>query len=177
MIYFDNSATSRYKPKKMLDEMVRELSDSANGGRSAHGDALKTALKISSCRSVLCDYLNANEIIFTKNCTEAINIVLFGILKHGDHVVTTVTEHNAVLRPLFALEKAGVITLSVINPDRNLKINPCHVAKTIKENTALVALNAVSNVTGVINDFEKSGVSPRKEKSRSFLTRRRLCRT
>ena len=157
MIYFDNSATSRYKPKKMLDEMVKELSDSANGGRSAHGDALKTALKISSCRSVLCDYLNANEIIFTKNCTEAINIVLFGILKHGDHVVTTVTEHNAVLRPLFALEKAGVITLSVINPDRNLKINPCHVAKTIKENTALVALNAVSNVTGVINDFEKIG--------------------
>ncbi|MDY4411838.1 MAG: aminotransferase class V-fold PLP-dependent enzyme, partial [Eubacteriales bacterium] len=78
MIYFDNSATSRYKPKKMLDEMVKELSDSANGGRSAHGDALKTALKISSCRSVLCDYLNANEIIFTKNCTEAINIVLFG---------------------------------------------------------------------------------------------------
>lgn len=157
MIYFDNSATSRYKPKKMLDEMVKELSDSANGGRSAHGDALKTALKISSCRSVLCDYLNANEIIFTKNCTEAINIVLFGILKHGDHVVTTVTEHNAVLRPLFALEKAGVITISVINPDRNLKINPCHVAKTIKENTALVALNAVSNVTGVINDFEKIG--------------------
>ena len=157
MIYFDNSATSRYKPKKMLDEMVKELSDSANGGRSAHGDALKTAFKISSCRSVLCDYLNANEIIFTKNCTEAINIVLFGILKHGDHVVTTVTEHNAVLRPLFALEKAGVITISVINPDRNLKINPCHVAKTIKENTALVALNAVSNVTGVINDFEKIG--------------------
>lgn len=117
----------------------------------------ETALKISSCRSVLCDYLNANEIIFTKNCTEAINIVLFGILKHGDHVVTTVTEHNAVLRPLFALEKAGVITISVINPDRNLKINPCHVAKTIKENTALVALNAVSNVTGVINDFEKIG--------------------
>ena len=149
MIYFDNSATSRYKPKKMLDEMDET---------EARGlFAPKTALKISSCRSVLCDYLNANEIIFTKNCTEAINIVLFGILKHGDHVVTTVTEHNAVLRPLFALEKAGVITLSVINPDRNLKINPCHVAKTIKENTALVALNAVSNVTGVINDFEKIG--------------------
>ena len=91
------------------------------------------------------------------NYDAEVNIVLFGILKHGDHVVTTVTEHNAVLRPLFALEKAGVITISVINPDRNLKINPCHVAKTIKENTALVALNAVSNVTGVINDFEKIG--------------------
>ena len=51
MIYFDNSATSRYKPKKMLDEMVKELSDSANGGRSAHGDALKTALKIFLCQS------------------------------------------------------------------------------------------------------------------------------
>ena len=61
MIYFDNSATSRYKPKKMLDEMVKELSDSANGGRSAHGDALKTALKISSCRSVLCDKLHRSD--------------------------------------------------------------------------------------------------------------------
>lgn len=106
MIYFDNSATSDISPKNAR-RMVKDFPDARTGRRSAHGDALKTALKISSCRSVLCDYLNANEIIFTKNCTEAINIVLFGILKHGDHVVTTVTEHNAVLRPLFALEKAA----------------------------------------------------------------------
>lgn len=157
MIYFDNSATSKYKPKSMIKAVLGELVDSANGGRSAHDDALKTALKISACRSLLCDYLNANEVIFTKNCTEAINIVLFGILKQGDHVVTTVTEHNAVLRPLFALEKAKVITLSVINPDKNLKINPVHVQKTIKDNTALIVLNAVSNVTGVANDIDRIG--------------------
>lgn len=157
MIYFDNSATSKYKPSQCIKAMTKELSDSANGGRSAHDDALRTALKISACRSLLCDYLNANEVVFTKNCTEAINIVVFGLLKQGDHVITTVTEHNAVLRPLFAMEKAKIISLSVINPDNNLKINPNHVAKTIKENTALIALNAVSNVTGVVNDFEKIG--------------------
>lgn len=171
--------TIRQRPDispKMLDEMVKELSDSANGGRSAHGDALKTALKISSCRSVLCDYLNANEIIFTKNCTEAINIVLFGILKHGDHVVTTVTEHNAYFAP-FSHWKSGRNHAFRHKSRQKSENKSLPRRKTIKENTALVALNAVSNVTGVINDFEKSDESPRKEKSRSFLTRRRLCRT
>ena len=114
-------------------------------------------MKISDTRTLLCDYFNANEVIFTKNCTEALNIVVHGILKRGDHVITTVTEHNSTLRPLYNLQKNGIIELSVINPDKNLKINPSHVRRMIKNNTALIALNAVSNVTGVENDVGKIG--------------------
>lgn len=157
MIYFDNSATSRFKPRQTLKAIRRELLHSANGGRSGHNDAVATAMKISDTRTLLCDYFNANEVIFTKNCTEALNIVVSGILKRGDHVITTVTEHNSTLRPLYNLQKNGIIELSVINPDKNLKINPSHVRRMIKNNTALIALNAVSNVTGVENDVGKIG--------------------
>ena len=108
MIYFDNSATSRFKPRQTLKAIRRELLHSANGGRSGHNDAVATAMKISDTRTLLCDYFNANEVIFTKNCTEALNIVVHGILKRGDHVITTVTEHNSTLRPLYNLQKNGI---------------------------------------------------------------------
>lgn len=157
MIYFDNSATSRFKPNSMLKAMLREAQNSSNGGRSGHRDAVKTAMKISDVRTFLCDTVNANEVIFTKNCTEALNIVIFGTVKKGGHVITTVNEHNSVLRPLYKLKKDGLIDLTVVNPDKNLKINPLHVERLIRPETYMVAVNAVSNVTGAESDIGAIG--------------------
>lgn len=157
MIYFDNSATSRFKPACMLRAMRNELEKSSNGGRSGHRDAVSTAIKISAVRTFLCDYLNANELIFTKNCTEALNIAIFGTVKYGGHALTTVNEHNSVLRPLFKLERDKSISLSVVNPDANLKNNPAHIERMLRPETYLVAVNAVSNVTGVASDLEAIG--------------------
>lgn len=156
MIYFDNSATSKFKPRAAVTALKKEFADSANGGRAAHSDAIKTALKISDVRTFLSDYFNANEIIFTKNCTEALNIVIFGIMKSG-HAITTVSEHNSVLRPLYHLKREGVIDLTVINPDKDLTVNPLHIEKTIRGDTRLVAVNAVSNVTGAAADINAIG--------------------
>ncbi|MEG1791243.1 MAG: aminotransferase class V-fold PLP-dependent enzyme [Clostridia bacterium] len=157
MIYLDNAATSKFKPKCALKAFEREFLDSANGGRSGHRDAVNTALRISLARTFLCNIFNGNEIIFTKNCTEALNIVILGSLKEGGHVITTVNEHNSVLRPLFKLERDKKIKLSVINPDTNLAINPNHLERLIGRDTYMVVVNAASNVTGAQADLEKIG--------------------
>lgn len=157
MIYFDNAATSRFKPKCMVNALKRELLNSANGGRSGHKDAIKTAMAISETRQILSDFLGAESIIFTKNCTEALNLAIFGTLKEHRHIITTVNEHNSTLRPLFRLERDKKIKLTVVNPDKNLAINPLHIERLINKETYLIAVNAVSNVTGAVSNIEKIG--------------------
>ena len=153
MIYFDNAATTRFKPKCVIKAFTSELSNSANGGRSGHKDAVATALKISQVRETLASLFSADDIIFTKNCTEALNLAIFSATANGGHVVTTVNEHNSVLRPLFKLEREKKISLSVVNPDLSLSIRPEHIARIITPKTVLVAVNAVSNVTGAVSDI------------------------
>ncbi len=157
MIYFDNAATTRFKPKCVIKAFSSELSNSANGGRSGHKDAVNTALRISKVRETLSSLFSADEIIFTKNCTEALNLAIFSATAKGGHVVTTVNEHNSVLRPLFKLEREKKISLSVVNPDANLAICPEHIARIITPKTVLVAVNAISNVTGAVADINAIG--------------------
>lgn len=176
MIYFDNSATSRYKPKKCSTNGERTFRQrerrQKRARRRAENRIENFFLPLGFMRLPERKRNNFYEKLHRGDKYRPVRDSETRRPRGNDRYGT-----QRRTSPPFRTGKAGVITLSVINPDRNLKINPCHVAKTIKENTALVALNAVSNVTGVINDFEKSDESPRKEKSRSFLTRRRLCRT
>lgn len=160
MIYFDNAATSRFKPKSVRKAVVKELKNSANPGRGAHRDAIRASMLVENARAYLLSALGADddyELVFTKNCTEALNLAIFGTVIPKTHVVTTALEHNSVLRPLFKLKDENVISLSVLNPDRFGKINPAHFERMLGNDTRLAVVTAQSNVTGMTTDLAAIG--------------------
>lgn len=161
MIYFDNAATSGTHPDSVIDGAVNCIKYlSVNPGRSAHKLSLTAEEKIYKTRKALCSFFCADKperVIFTKNCTEALNVAIFGTVKHGGHVITSTFEHNSVLRPLYALERKGLITLTIVKPQRGNLILACDIERAINEKTYLVCLTAASNVTGEINDYEAIG--------------------
>lgn len=165
MIYLDNAATSRFKPKGVADALMYDLAHSANSGRSGHRDALDAAMKIEDCRRFLLSAVGAKDgeysIAFTKNCTEALNLGIFGFLRTGMRVVTTAYEHNSVLRPLFELEKRGKIELMVVSPDESGRILPAHLDNAL-QNADFCAVSAASNVTGARADLPALSASARK---------------
>ena len=150
MIYFDNAATGGFKPRAVSDAaetVIRYLS--ANPGRGSHRLAVAGERTISACRELLAEGFSASpdRVIFTKNCTEALNIAIFGTIKEGGHVVTTCFEHNSVLRPLTHLKNEGKISLDIVFPEKDENIAEA-IAKKITDKTCLVAATTVSNVTG-----------------------------
>ena len=150
MFYFDNAATGGRKPDRVLTAVKGAIAVCANPGRSGHKLSLSCAETVQKCRALLSDYFDGygfERTIFTKNCTEALNVALFGLLKKGDHVVTTCLEHNSVLRPLEFLKGSGVITYDVC-PLLNGEITPTQILRLVKPNTKLVVLTSASNVTG-----------------------------
>ena len=160
-IYLDNSATSWPKPEAVysaVDDYQRRLG--APAGRSAYGEAAETERLIGSCRKKLAQLLGAsdpNRVIFTGNCTDSLNLALHGLLRPGDHVVTTVCEHNSVLRPLqFLREYQGVAT-TYISTDGQGYIDPLNVAGALTPRTKLIALVHASNVTGAVQPVEEVG--------------------
>lgn len=156
MIYFDNAATGGRKPDCVLSATAAALKVCANPGRSGHKLALSAGKIVRNCRRVLNDFFDGYDderVIFTKNCTEALNIALFGVLKPGDHVVVSAMEHNSVLRPLERLKAQGVIEYDVCplqGEGDNMNIAPESVASLIKPNTRLVAVTTASNVSGAM---------------------------
>ena len=157
MIYFDNAATSRFKPKEVLKAVKYEITHAANPGRSGHDDSISAAQKISCTRDSLIEFFNAphHNVIFTKNCTEALNLA-FNILTQG-HVIITANEHNSVLRPLFKLANENTISVSVVQPNKDGYIDPVEIERRICKNTVLIAVNHVSNVTGIETDLFNIG--------------------
>ena len=149
MIYFDNAATSRYKPKYVLKAVKNVLKRSANPGRGSHDEAIRGAMTVGRTRDEVLRFVGAKRanVVFTKNCTEALNLAILGTAKPGAHVVTTVLEHNSVLRPLYMLQKEGLISLSVVEGAGG-KITAQDISKSITDKTYLVAVTGMSNVTG-----------------------------
>lgn len=157
MLYFDNAATSGVKPEPVVLAAAAALRLSANPGRGSHKLSLACAEEVRKCRIALTKFFDGasyENTIFTKNCTEALNIALFGLLKEGDHVVTTCMEHNSVLRPLEALRKSGVITYDICGLEGD-RVSPETLAKLVKPNTKAAVITAASNVTGATNDLKK----------------------
>lgn len=108
MIYLDNGATTFPKPKSVINSVNFALKNGANPGRGGHRLAVKSSEIIYNSRKTLANFFNINNpenVIFTLNCTEALNIIIKGVLKPGDHVVISSLEHNAVLRPIEKLKK------------------------------------------------------------------------
>ena len=159
MIYLDNAATGGFKPSSVLETAVSAIKYlNANPGRSGHRLSKTGAEFVYSSRKKLSEFFNNGEterVIFTKNCSEALNTAIYGIVKKGDHVITTCFEHNSVLRPLFTLEEKNIITLSIVYPENNEYITRLDIEKAFTDKTALVIVNHVSNVTGTVNDIKK----------------------
>ena len=157
MIYFDNAATSLLKPYSVKRAVIDALDNyTANPGRSGHFRSMMVAEKIFDTREMLKHFFNANdyEVIFTKNCTEALNLAILGTLKAKDHIIVSCYEHNSVLRTLEHLKKDG-IEVTTIYSDLNDFSN--HLEESIKVNTKMVICTMVSNVTGESSDVESIG--------------------
>ncbi len=157
MIYFDNAATSFYKPEIVRYELNHSINKfTANPGRSGHKYSVKTAEIIYETREKVKQFFHAYdyEVVFTKNCTESLNLAIFGILNKGDHVIATIYEHNSVLRPLEFLKSKGV-EVSIIDCD--MSEVPNLIEQEIKPNTKLIITTSVSNVTGELCDIDRVG--------------------
>lgn len=167
MNYLDNAATTFPKPEKVyqaMDECMREYG--ANPGRSGHKLALKAGRAIYRTRELVCQLFhidNPMQIIFTCNATDSLNLALKGILKTGDHVITTSMEHNSMIRPIKALESIGVEN-TVVQCDTKGILDPQKIQGAIKENTKLIAMTHASNVAGTIMPIEKVGEIAKKNK-------------
>ncbi|MBI4367985.1 MAG: aminotransferase class V-fold PLP-dependent enzyme [Candidatus Omnitrophica bacterium] len=161
MIYLDNAATSFPKPKRVYDRMNQFLrEEAANPGRSGHRLSVAAEAQIVQARSVLAKFFGAPEperIIFTLNCTDSLNIAIKGVLRDGDHAITTVLEHNSVLRPLNALEIAKRITVTKIRPNAEGFIDPKDIKKAFRKNTKLIAMTHASNVVGAVQPILEIG--------------------
>lgn len=157
MIYFDNSATTWPKPDRVYRGMYEFMKKyGANPGRSSYNMSQKSSSMVFESREIVADFFgidDCSKIIFTKNATEAINIVIKGVLKPGDHAITTSMEHNSVLRPLDKLSGFGV-KFDIVKGDENGIVKPEDVEKMIKHNTKLIIVNHVSNVCGTIQDIK-----------------------
>lgn len=157
MLYFDNAATSGAHPESVVAACAASIRLCANPGRGAHALALTCAEEVRSCRVTLQRFFDGyshENVVFTKNCTEALNVALFGVLEEGDHVVTTCMEHNSVLRPLESMRKAGRITYDIC-PLRGGELHYEKLAALLRENTRAVVVTAASNVTGTANDLKR----------------------
>lgn len=161
MIYADNSATTHIKPKNVIKAVNDGLTKfSANPGRAGHNLAIDTAIAISNVREKIKNLIEApkvSNVIFTSGCTEALNLAILGTAQKGGHVIATSNDHNSVLRPLYHLQKQGIIELSIANPENNEKLTKADIEKHIKNNTYLICINHISNVDGMIAEIDEIG--------------------
>jgi cysteine desulfurase family protein len=159
-IYLDNAATSFPKPPEVMDAVGRALRDEgAAEGRSATRAALRVHDVVARCRERAARLLGARSperIVFTFNGTDSLNLALHGLLRPGDHVVTSAVEHNSVLRPLRGLRDRGV-EVSYVRADTEGRVDPNDIKRELRKDTRLVALVHVSNVTGTIQPIDQVG--------------------
>jgi cysteine desulfurase/selenocysteine lyase len=153
MIYFDNAATSWPKPPGVAQAMVHYLDQvGANPGRSGHRLSIEAGRIVYRTREAVASLFDAPDplrVVFTANVTEALNLALLGLLRPGDHVVTSSMEHNSMMRPLRALEQRGV-ALTVVPCTRQGMLDPADVEAAIRPDTRMIALNHASNVVGTL---------------------------
>ena len=155
MIYFDNAATGGFKPDSVITAAASAMKFGANPGRSGHKLSLACLERVYSCRKLLCSFLGGysyDRVVFTKNCTEALNIALCGVLKEGDKVVTTVAEHNSVLRPLEFLKSRGVkVDYAPLTEEGEIDVQK--LLEFVTADTRAVVITLASNVTGTAPDI------------------------
>lgn len=160
-VYLDNGSTSFPKPKIVADSIYNYLTNiGGNPGRANHSNALESNRYLYMAREEICNFFNYDKIenvIFTSNITASLNILLNGVIKPGDHVITSSMEHNSVIRPLYNLKQLLNIDLDIVNVNSIGIIDVNEIKKRIKTNTKLVVLTHASNVTGSIQPIKEIG--------------------
>ncbi len=150
MIYFDNSATTYPKPDSVASAVYHAVKSlGGNPGRSGHKMSVKAAGAVYSVRESVAELFGAQpeNVIFTLNCTHALNLAIKGILGSGDHVIISTLEHNAVARPVHALKEQGTeVSIAPVydTDDETVKA----FEKLVRKNTKAVVCTGASNVTG-----------------------------
>lgn len=161
MIYFDNAATTLQKPEAVTQAVVDALHTFGNPGRGVHEPAMAASRAIFQARCTLAQLFHAEDparIAFTANATQSLNTAIQGILRPGDHVITTAMEHNSVLRPLYALERQGV-ALTILPADTLGRIHFADLEAAIQKNTRAIVCTHGSNLTGNLVDIARIGAA------------------
>lgn len=151
MIYLDNAATTMHKPQTVIDAVTQAMCSLGNAGRGATSGALDAARTIHACRAKLARLLGsprADHVCFTPNSTAALNTVINGLVRPGDRVVTTVLEHNSVLRPLNRLAVEQGVTVEHAGCDANGVLDYDELEQLVTPGTRAVVVTHASNVTG-----------------------------
>lgn len=157
MIYFDNAATTLQKPHEVSQAVLRALQTAGNAGRGAHAPTLNASRIVYRARQLAAELFHAGDpagIAFTANATEALNTVIHGLLRPGDHVITSACEHNSLLRPLYLAERGGV-ELTILPADTRGRICYADFERALKPNTRAVALSHAGNLTGNVLDLRR----------------------
>jgi cysteine desulfurase family protein len=161
LIYLDNGATSFPKPDEVytfMDNFYRNFG--VNPGRSGYDLCLETGELVQNTRKMLTEFFNGKDpdrLCFSYNSTDALNLIINGMLKEGDHAITTTIEHNSVLRPLYHLYKYSGVEVDYVPFDENGFVNPDDFPRKFKKNTKLVIVNHASNVIGTIQPIKEIG--------------------
>ena len=160
-VYLDNASTSFPKPKIMADAMYDYIINvGGNSGRGNYSNSYESNKLVLLTREKIADFFNYNKsenVIFTNNITSSLNILIKGILKQNDHVISTTLEHNSVLRPLFECSNLLNINIDLVNSSKDGFINPIDIKNKINKNTKLVIVSHASNVIGSIQNIEEIG--------------------
>ncbi|MGA2083597.1 MAG: aminotransferase class V-fold PLP-dependent enzyme [Holophaga sp.] len=160
IIYLDNGATSFPKPEAVyafMDSFYRHYG--VNPGRSGFDLCLEAGSLVDQTRKLLCRFFggtDSNHLVFGYNSTDALNLAISGLIKAGDHVVTTHVEHNSTLRPLWKLGQEGV-DVDWVDFDAQGWVDPQEIIKRFKKNTTTVVMNHGSNVIGTVQDVAAVG--------------------
>lgn len=162
LIYLDNSATTYPKPEevyKFMDSFYRE--HGVNPGRSGFDAALEAEEIVMNTRKLLTEFFNGggdlNRLTFSYNASDSLNMIIQGLASKGDHVITTMLEHNSVLRPLYHLERDKTIEVTRLMFDEKGYISPDDVKKAIQKNTKMAVINHCSNVIGTVQPIGEIG--------------------
>jgi cysteine desulfurase family protein len=158
MIYLDNSATSYPKPPCVIEKLPNIIKNyGANSGRGAYKMALDTTEKIYLTRKNVADFFNLSEsenVIFTYNCTTALNMTIKGVAKKGCNFIISNLEHNAVIRPLESLKQKGICDYSIANVTDDVYSTLSNFERLIDKNTVAIVCTAASNVFGIIPPYK-----------------------
>lgn len=159
--YLDHAATTWPKPEAVYAEMDRYARQvGAAAGRGAYAEAMEGERLVRRCRADIASLLGASEperIVFTQNGTDSLNLAIHGLLRPGDHVVTTVCEHNSVLRPLRFHQQKRDVRVTYVRCDGEGFVSPDDIAAAILPGTRLIAMVHASNVTGALQPAEEVG--------------------
>lgn len=157
MIYMDNAATTLRKPVQVKEAVLAALDTMGNAGRGASDPALDASRAIYGTREKLAGLFHAespSRIVFTVNSTESLNIAIKGLCDPGDHVITTVLEHNSVLRPLYECRERGT-ALTILGCDEKGNISYEEMERAVRPETKMIVCTHASNLTGNMIDLER----------------------